>query len=109
MLFLLRRINKYASANKNAILKKIVKQLSKINPYVGITLLISAYIHGDLALGTIFQIHTGPLIWWVLLLMMLLGTLGKKYRVKHWRKMHQILAILFVVSVFVHLFARNIF
>lgn len=108
LLFLLRRLNKYGFANKNAFLKKIVKPLSKIHPYIGIALLISAYLHGDLALGTIFKLHTGPLAWWILLLMMLLGTLGKKYRVKNWRKMHQTLAILFVVSVFVHLFARNI-
>ena len=75
-LFGLRRLNKYVYGNKNTTLKKIVKPLSKIHPYVGSALLISALIHGDLALGTVFKLHTGPLAGWILLLMMLVALIG---------------------------------
>lgn len=107
-LFGLRRLNKYVYGNKNTTLKKIVKPLSKIHPYVGSALLISALIHGDLALGTVFKLHTGPLAGWILLLMMLVALIGKKFRVKNWLKIHRILAILFVCAILLHLFARNI-
>lgn len=107
-LFSLRRINKYAFSNKNAPLKKIVKPLSKAHPIIGIILLISAYLHGDLALGSIFRIHTGPLTWWVLLAMMLVATIGKKFKIKNWIQVHRALAIIMVLSVLLHLFARNI-
>ena len=108
-LFGLRRLNKYGYGNKNATLKKIVKPLSKIHPYIGSALLISAFIHGDLALGTVFKLHTGPLAGWILLLMMLVALIGKKFRVKHWLKIHRVLAVLFVCAILLHLFARNIF
>jgi predicted ferric reductase len=108
-LFGLRRLNKYVYGNKNTTLKKIVKPLSKIHPYIGSVLLISAFIHGDLALGTVFKLHTGPLAGWILLLMMLVALIGKKFRVKNWLKIHRILAVLFVCAILLHLFARNIF
>jgi predicted ferric reductase len=108
LLFTLRRVNKYGFSNKNTILRKIVKPLSKLHPFVGVTLLISAYIHGELALGSVFRIHTGPLAWWILLLMMLVALIGKKFRIKRWLKIHRILAILMIVAVLLHLFVRNI-
>ena len=114
-LFTLRRINKHVFSNKNVAIKNIVKPLSKIHPIVGILLLISAYIHGDLAfdgdwlLGSIFRVHTGPLAWWVVLVMMLVATIGKRFRVKNWIKAHRILAIVMIVSVGLHLFVRNLF
>ena len=108
-LFGLRRLNKYVYGNKNTTLKKIVKPLSKIHPYIGSVLLISAFIHGDLALGTVFKLHTGSLAGWILLLMMLVALIGKKFRVKNWLKIHRILAVLFVCAILLHLFARNIF
>lgn len=107
-LFLSRRINKYFFSNKNQFLRKLMKPLSKIHPYVGVVLLISAYLHGDLALGTIFRIHTGPLAWWILLLMMFVALIGKKYRIKNWLKVHRTLATLFAISILLHLFARNL-
>ena len=108
-LFLLRRLNRYLLNNKNQFIKKLQKPLSKIHPFIGIALLILAYFHGDLALGTLFKIHTGPLAWFILLAMLLLGTLGKKYRVKNWLKIHRVLAAFFVLSIFLHLFFRNLF
>lgn len=107
-LFLLRRINTYAFSNKNTVLKKVVKPLSKVHPYIGVLLLISAYVHGDLALGSIFRVHTGPLTWWVLLVMMLVALIGKHFKIKNWIKVHRVLAIVMVLSVLLHLSARNI-
>ena len=107
-LFLLRRLNKHLLNNKNTFIKKIQKPLSKIHPFVGIALLFFAYLHGDLALGSLFRVHTGPLAWFFLFAMMLVGTIGKKYRVKNWLKIHRSLAAVFVLSIFLHLYLRNI-
>ncbi len=110
LLFLVRRVNRYAFSNQNAALKNTIKPLQKIHPYVGGILLVAAYIHGDLTfVNHVFQVHTGPLIWWILLVMMLLGTLGKKIRVKKWLTFHRGLAVLMIASVLLHLFARNLF
>jgi hypothetical protein len=107
-LFLLRRLNRHLLNNKNQFIKKIQKPLSKIHPFIGIALLVFAYLHGDLALGSLFRIHTGPLAWFLLLAMLLLGTVGKKYRVKNWLKFHRGRAAFFVLSIFLHLFFRNL-
>ena len=107
-LFTLRRINKHVYANQQPFLKKLNKLLSKIHPYIGFLLIILAYIHGDLALGSMFRIHTGPLAWWILVLMMFVALIGKKYRIKKWLTVHRTLAALFIVSIVLHLFARNI-
>ncbi len=107
-LFTLRRINKHWFSNKNATLKNLLKPLSKAHPYLGAALLIFAYLHGDIALGTIFKIHTGPLTWWIILVMMLVALIGKKYKVKNWLPAHRILAGVLFVAIFLHLFFRNI-
>ncbi len=107
-LFAFRRFNKYAFSNQNPGLKRLVKIFSKYHPKVGIALVIVALAHGYLALGTIFKLHTGPLAWAVLVLMMLVVVIGKQYRLKWWLKVHRSLAIVFIVALFVHLFARNV-
>ncbi len=107
-LFTFRRINRYIFANQQPFLKKLNKPLSKIHPYIGFLLIISAYIHGDLALGSMFRIHTGPVAWWILIVMMLVALVGKKYRIKQWLTVHRTLAALFIVFIVLHLFARNI-
>jgi predicted heme/steroid binding protein len=108
-LFLFRRINKYVWANKNERIKKLLKPLSKIHPYIGMTLVVTAFIHGTLALGTLFRVHTGPLAWLILVLMMVVALLGKKHKIKNWVQVHRSLAILLVIAILIHLFARNIF
>lgn len=107
-LFLLRRLNRRMYANKNATLQKLIKPLSKIHPYIGIILIISALIHGTLALGTIFTLHTGTLAWWIVFVMMLVALFGKQYRIKNWLKVHRSLAVLFIISVLLHLSVRNL-
>lgn len=109
-LFTLRRVNKYAYNNKNDTLKKILKPLSKIHPAIGITLLLTAFLHGDLALGSVFKVHTGPLAWWILLLMLLTVILGKQFKlIPQWIKIHRVLAVLLGVSVVLHMLVRNLF
>ena len=107
-LFTLRRVNKQWFSNKNATIKKLLKPLSKAHPYIGAALLIFAYLHGDIALGTIFKIHTGPLTWWIILVMMLIALIGKKYNVKRWLVAHRTMAGALFIAIFLHLFFRNI-
>jgi predicted heme/steroid binding protein len=106
-LFGLRRVNKHVWANQNNTLKKIIKPLSKLHPYIGMTLVVEALIHGYVALGTIFRVHTGPLAWFIVFLMMLVALLGKKYKIKNWLPVHRALAILLVITIFVHIVTRN--
>ncbi len=107
-LFTLRRINRYGFHNRNGFIRKIVKLLRTLHPYIGVLLLLSAYIHGDLALGTIFTIHTGSLVLLIVVVMMLVATAGRKYRMKLWMKIHRTLALALFVAGFLHLFARNL-
>lgn len=109
-LFGLRRINRYGFSNKNATIKRLLKPLSKAHPYIGMTLVATAFIHGMLALGTLVKLHTGPIAWVTLVLMMGLATLGKKYKFKPWLKIHRALALVFAITILVHiLMAQNIF
>lgn len=113
-LFTLRRINRHGFGNKNATLKTIITPLRKMHPIIGILLLVSAYIHGDLAFdgdwlfGSMLRVHTGPLTWWIVLAMLLVATLGKTWKMKHWVKAHRGLAVALLAAVAVHLFARNL-
>jgi hypothetical protein len=107
-LYLSRRINKYAYTNRNAMLKKVSLKLSKFHPYIGIGLVVTALVHGQLALGTLLKVHTGPVILYLLVLTMLVALVGKQYRLKYWLEIHRILAILIAIAIFVHLVARNI-
>ena len=107
--FTLRRVNKRFYANKHALIKNLLKPLAKFHPYVGGALLFFGYLHGDLALPrSVFRAHTGPLIWWILLAMLLVATLGKTYKLKHWLVIHRALAGTCVVAIFLHLFFRNL-
>lgn len=107
-LFACRRINKHVFANKNATLKKVIPWLSKMHPYIGISLVISAFIHGEAALGTIFRVHTGPMAWGIVGLMMVVALVGKKYQIKHWLQVHRSLAILLIIAILVHRVALNL-
>jgi predicted ferric reductase len=86
-----------------------MKPLSKIHPVVGVTLVATALAHGWLALGTLFALHTGPLLMLLLIAMMLVATLGKQYKMKNWIKIHRTLDLLLVLTIIVHiLMAKNI-
>jgi predicted ferric reductase len=46
---------------------------------------------------------------YLVFLMMPVALFGKKYKLKNWLKFHRALAVLFVIAILVHIFARNIF
>jgi hypothetical protein len=76
---------------------------------VGILLVISAGVHGYLAFETLWLVHTGTLAWGILLVMMVVALLGKKFRIPpRWIMVHRILALFFVAAILLHVFARNI-
>jgi len=108
LLFTFRRVNKRLFNSKNTTIKKVIKFLSKMHPFTGIILVITALIHGYMALDTIFKVHTGPIAWFIIFLMMLVALFGKKYKIKNWLKFHKGLAVLFLIAILFHIFARNI-
>lgn len=107
-LFVLRRLNKRLYANKNALIRQIVSPLSKMHPYIGMTMIFTVGIHGQLALGTLLRFQTGPLNLYIVVIMMLVALIGKKYRVKNWLKLHRSLAVLLAVAILTHIALGNI-
>ncbi|MDF2616725.1 MAG: hypothetical protein K0Q47_1380, partial [Sedimentibacter sp.] len=53
-------------------LKKTVTYLAKAHKYFGFVLLITAFVHGYMALGTI-RLHTGVILWVWVLIQVILG------------------------------------
>lgn len=115
IMYFLRRLNKYLLIKKfenekikfiQKILKRILPYLARIHPIIGITAIITGIIHGYLLLRT-FQIHTGYIAWYSLLLLGISGIIGKYVKAKfiktHWKKVHQILMFLMIILVAIHI------
>lgn len=80
---LLLTINSKWIKGKNKNLNKSIKFGRKIHPFVGITLIVSGFIHGYLKMGGQFIFHTGSLL---LIALILNGALGFYYKRTHNRK-----------------------
>ncbi len=89
-------------------IKQIMQLLAKYHKYIGSSAVIIGFIHGYFLLGGI-RLHTGFISWGFLAFLMVTGLIGPKYYKKSWRKIHKGVAIIFAVTVFVHLFFRNLF
>lgn len=105
--FLLRRIRKHIIKKPSKKLSKALKFLSKIHPYLGVVLLITSFLHGYLALGTI-RLHTGYLTWFLIVVLFALRMWGIKSRNRYWLILHRAVAGLVVVALLIHIFARNL-
>ncbi len=105
--FLLRRFRKYVLKKPNKHLNAILKFLSKIHPFIGITLLITSFLHGYLALGTI-KLHTGYVAWFLVLVMFSIRVWGKVSKSRYWMSLHRAVAMLLLLALLLHIFARSI-
>ncbi len=104
----LRRTNRYFYKNKNATLRKLSTYTSKLHPYIGMLVILTGFIHGTMALGT-FRIHTGWITWVIICIMAVIAVVGKQLKVQNWVQFHRSLGILLILSIFLHIFYRNIF
>jgi hypothetical protein len=87
-------------------LKKTVTLLSKAHMYFGLALLISAFVHGYMALGTI-RFHSGVILWIWILLQVSLGILNKKMKKPYLLKIHRTIGIMSLLFLIIHLLQVN--
>lgn len=99
--FVLRRVNKFAFANKNKGLRKVSVIMSKIHPYITGLLLISAFLHGFNLAGGI-RFHSGYLAFAAILLQSIFGVLVKLKKKKLILVTHRIIGLALVISVILH-------
>lgn len=102
--FWLRFLNKHVFHNNSAPLKKLIKFLRKLHKPLGALLALSGITHGYLALGTI-RLHTGSVLWTMILITALLGVLFYIKKKAVFFKWHRRAAFAVVLLVLVHLFS----
>lgn len=100
--FLLRRINRHAFHSKNLLLGEAASGFAKVHPYLGLILLLSALVHGYLALG-IIMMHTGTVLGAAIILQNILGITFKLFRKPVLLKVHRPLGLLSVLFLLAHL------
>ncbi len=104
--FIIRRVNKYLFKNKNKTLKKYATSLSKIHMYFAYILLITAFIHGYMALGTI-RLHTGYILWMWVLIQVILGNVLKRMKKPYLLKIHRAVGVASLIFLIAHLIQVN--
>ena len=104
--FLIRRINKYFYKNKNKILRNYAGSLSKIHMYFAYILLITAFVHGYMALGTI-RLHSGYILWTFVFTQIILGNMSKKIKKSYLFKIHRVVGLTSLVFLIIHLIQVN--
>ena len=95
-------VNKKVIKGKNKNLNKALKMGRKIHPYVGITLVVSGFIHGYLKLGGQLMFHTGSLLLTALAINGVLGFIYKKKKKKNLAKFHRIIGFVIVGLFLLH-------
>ena len=95
-------VNKNVLKGKNKKFNKGLKLGRKIHPYVGITLVISGFIHGYMKLDGKFMLHTGTLLLSALALNGIIGFTFKRMRKKKLALMHRIVGFVIVGLFLLH-------
>lgn len=106
--FWLRQLNQWFFGRKSPALIKWTKRMRAVHKPLGACLLLSALVHGYLALGAP-RLHTGSIVGVMIFTTVLLGALffiTKKAVIFTW---HKRAALITVILVFVHLLFPNLF
>jgi|LFRM01.2.fsa_nt_gb cytochrome c biogenesis protein CcdA len=102
--YVLKFLNKKVFKSKSATYRKILMFFRKIHKPLGIALLIVPLIHGYMALGTLFRLHTGTLLYLSLLLTATMGGSFYKLKKKEFFVWHKRMALLTVILFLIHFF-----
>lgn len=105
--YILRRVQRLRKKKAGPGMKKFTILLAKIHPVVGMALIASGLLHGYLALR-IFYLHTGYLLWFAIVAMLLIRLVGVLTKSRNWIRIHRFGALVVVAGLLVHIFARNI-
>ncbi|SDB95202.1 hypothetical protein [Geotoga petraea] len=86
-----------------------MKKISIFHRYNGIIIVILAIIHGTLALGTIFTLHTGTILLSAIIINLLIYVLGRLKLLKKWLLIHRYMAFLIFIFLIIHLTVPSLF
>lgn len=78
----------------------------KAHKYFGFILLITAYVHGYMALGTI-RLHSGIILWIWVLIQVILGNMVKKMKKPYMLKIHRAVGLFSLIFLIAHLIQVN--
>ena len=97
-------INKVFLRGKNKRYNRLIKYGRKIHPLAGIALIVSGALHGYNKLGSIFIIHTGPLLLAGLFLTGLIGYIYKLKKKRPLARLHVTMGLIVLLLFLIHYF-----
>lgn len=97
-------LNRNILKTKNENYRKTLKFFRKLHKPAGIIFAIVAFIHGYMVMGTIFTLHTGTLLYVLVLATAILGATFYKKKKRPLFKWHKITALITAILFFLHFF-----
>ncbi len=101
---MLKFLNRKLFKTKNDLYKKTITFFRKIHKPLGIAILIIPLIHGYMALGTLFRLHTGTLLYLSILTTASLGGSFFKLKKKKLFVWHKRMAFITVILFLIHFY-----
>jgi hypothetical protein len=100
--YVMRKLNEFFFKKKKGAYIKTMRLFRKSHRYLGALLIVSIFVHGWLALGTL-MLHTGTILGALALIMAVFGLIFI-FAKKRWAyKTHKALAVAFVALLLLHL------
>ena len=89
----------------NQALIPLYRVVRKLHPLIGSLMVVIGGYHGYLMLGENLRIHSGTLVWLVLILMGAAAMIGQAVKPlqKKWRPLHRILGVIMLLLLVAHI------
>lgn len=101
-------LNRHVPATKIPAVRGLNKAFRKFHKQTGALLLVTSLIHGYLALGGVFRLHTGTILFGAILLAAIVGFGFYRKKEKQLIKVHRTMALVIVALFLVHYFTPNL-
>ncbi len=102
--YVLNFLNRKFFKTKNALYKRVLKISRKIHKPLALVIVILAPIHGYMALGTLFRLHTGTFLYLSILITAVFGGLFYRFKKRKLFKLHKAMALVTVIIFLVHFY-----
>lgn len=102
--YVLNFLNRKFFKTKNKTYKKVLKFARKVHKPLALLIVILAPIHGYMALGTLFRLHTGTLLYLSILITAIFGGLFYRLKKRKLFKLHKAMALVTVIVFLVHFY-----
>lgn len=93
---------------KTNLLVNINNKITKYHKFLGFSVLFFGFIHGYMVFGGKIVIHTGSILLFSVLIMLLLFLAGRYLHYKAWFINHKNIFYIVLVALFLHIFFKNI-